>query len=51
MESGFLESMQQEMKEFIFSFGPKLIYAAIALIVGFFCIKLIRRIIMQLVKK
>jgi small conductance mechanosensitive channel len=51
MVSGFLESMKQGMKEFIFSFGPKLIYAAIALLVGYFCIKLARGIIMRLLKR
>lgn len=51
MEQSFWENMKLVTKHFIFNFGPRLIYAAIALVLGILLIKLIRGIIMRVMRK
>lgn len=51
MDISFWEAMKLATKHFIFEFGPKLIYAGIALIIGMLLIKVIRGFIMRMVKR
>lgn len=51
MDTNFLEVMKKSMTDFIYSFGPKVIYAVVAIFIGIICIKLVRGIIMRLLKR
>lgn len=51
MEKGFVEHFKTIVKDIIYSFGPKLIFAIITFVIGIFLIKLIRGIIMRLLKR
>lgn len=51
MINSFWENMKSATQHFIFSFGPRLIYAAIALVIGLICIKIVRNLILRLMRK
>lgn len=51
MEKGFVEHFKTIVKDIVYSFGPKLIFAIITFVIGIFLIKLIRGIIMRLLKR
>lgn len=51
MDNDFWVHFKEQVEALIFNFGPKLIYAAVALVVGIVLIKLIRGAIMGLMRR